>query len=636
MARRKRPGGGKGPKRRRRSPPAPQDLPDRRAMESVMRQLVSGIEGPGDADTPQARAQALLDQAFRAPDERRRVQFARQALEVWPDCADAYVLLAENASSHKEALDLYRQGVAAGERALGPRMFEEGAGHFWGILETRPYMRAREGLAMSLWTGGQREEATGHLQEMLRLNPNDNQGLRYTLAGFLLNLDRDADLARLLEQYADDGMAAWAYTRALLAFRQHGDTPEARRLLQEAVKKNKHVPAYLMGEKHPPSEPPGYWSPGQESEALEYIRSFLAPWKSTPGAVAWLRANTQAGKKKADAPRPKGPLSFIKKWLVEHLPQEEDVWQADFRQLPGWVRGSGGQKVRPWTILVASQTNDVVLAHDMAEEAPSAALLWDTVVMALRQPVAGEPHRPTVLQVRPGEHWDALRPAFEEIGVSLEVTEELGLMDALVEELVEHLGVQREPGLLDVPGVTPERARGFYEAAAPFYRRAPWRKVGYESALRVDCPRFSGGPWYAVLMGQSGLTMGLALYEDLNLLRRLWASDGSDEENARESVATSVTFGEEADVPVGDVEAARRHGWPVAGPDAYPSIFHKERGLSMRPPLAWELELMEGCLRAVPDFVDRRRQDDPTPEEVTVAVAGGELKMTLAWVAEGD
>jgi hypothetical protein len=72
----------------------------------------------------------------------------------------------------------------------------------------------------------------------------------------------------------------------------------------------------------------------------------------------------------------------------------------------------------------------------------------------------------------------------------------------------------------------------------------------------------------------------------------------------------------------------------VAGPDAYPSVFHKERGLSMRPPLAWELELMEGCLRALPDFVGRHRQDDPARDEVTVPVASGELRLGLSWVPE--
>ena len=137
-------------------------------------------------------------------------------------------------------------------------------------------------------------------------------------------------------------------------------------------------------------------------------------------------------------------------------------------------------------------------------------------------------------------------------------------------------------------------------------------------------------------MGQSGLTTGLALYEDLEALRRMWAGDRDDEDNARQSVATTVTFGEEWDIPVADLEAAKKHGWQVARPDAYPEVFHKERGLSLRPPLAWELELMEGCLRAVPEFVTRRKQDDPAREEMTVPVASGQLKLVLSWVVDGE
>jgi hypothetical protein len=135
-------------------------------------------------------------------------------------------------------------------------------------------------------------------------------------------------------------------------------------------------------------------------------------------------------------------------------------------------------------------------------------------------------------------------------------------------------------------------------------------------------------------MGQSGLTMGLALYEDLEAVRRLWTGDRADEDNARQTVGTSVTFGEKWDLPVADLEAAQKHGWQVVRPDAYPSVFHKERGLTLRPPLAWELELLEGCLRAVPDFVDRRRQDDPAREEFTVPVASGPLQLVLSWVVD--
>ena len=62
-----------------------------------------------------------------------------------------------------------------GARQLGPELFEREAGHFWGLLETRPYLRARLGLAHSLWTAARREKAVRHLQEMLRLKPGDKQ-----------------------------------------------------------------------------------------------------------------------------------------------------------------------------------------------------------------------------------------------------------------------------------------------------------------------------------------------------------------------------------------------------------------------------------------------------------------------------
>src|SRR6202011_3650763 len=130
--------------------------------------------------------------------------------------------------------------------------------------------------------------------------------------------------------------------------------------------------------------------------------------------------------------------------------------------------------------------------------------------------------------------------------------------------------------------------------------------------------------------------VGLSLDEGLEALLRMWAGHQPDEDNARQSVATTVTFGEEWDIPVADLEAAKKHGWQVARPDAYPEVFHKERGLSLRPPLAWELELMEACLRAVPDFVERHKQGDPAKELMTVLVASGHLKLVLSWVVEDD
>jgi len=620
----------KGPKQSHAELPA--GLPSRQALEGMMRQMVSGLHRGTAQNTPLDQAQNLMYRAFEERSPKRRIELANEALRICPDCADAHVLLAEHAATRKQALAHYERGVTAGERALGPKAFQEGVGHFWGILETRPYMRARLGFAQALWTAARRDEAVGHLQEMLRLNPGDNQGVRYTLAGFFLFLDRDDDLTRLLGQYPDEASAAWGYTKALLAFRLHGDVDGSRKLLKQAIKTNRHVPDYLLGTKFPPSTQPDYYSPGDENEALEYVGSFLVGWKATPGAIAWLRANVT--KPKA-APKGKGPSTAIKT-AIKKLPQQRDVWQADCPQLSDWMR-VGGEPLRPWFVMVINESDGLLLGHEVVEEAPSTALLWDKLANAIRHPAAGKPHRPTTLQVRSGRGWEDLLPHIDELGIELEICDELSPFDEVFASLAEHLCGKPRPGLLDMPGMTPERVRGFYEAAAEFYRQAPWKRVGYESAIKIECEKFDSGPWYAVLMGQSGLTAGVALYEDMAALRRMWSrDDDEDEENTREAVGTSVTFGEEWDISTADLDAAKEHDWPVARPDAYPSALRKERGMSMRPPLTWELELLEGCLRAVPEFVTRRKQDDSTREEFAVPTAAGALKLVLAWVAEDE
>ncbi len=111
----------------------------------------------------------------------------------------------------------------------------------------------------------------------------------------------------------------------------------------------------------------------------------------------------------------------------------------------------------------------------------------------------------------------------------------------------------------------------------------------------------------------------------------MWSEDLGDEENARQTVGMSVTFGEEWEIPVADLEAARKHGWQVARPDANPAVIRVERGMSVRPPLKWELELMEGSLRSVPEFIKRHKQDDPTKEQMTLPMDSGEIRMILSW-----
>src|SRR5262245_16681076 len=215
-----------------------------------------------DTLTTIERAQDKMYEAWGAAGD-ERVELARQALEISPDCADAYVLLAEEtAESVEDALELCRLGMEAGKKALGPEVFEESAGHFWGILATRPYMRAAAGFALACATAGRIDEANSVLEEMQRLNPADNLGLRYAQLILFLTLDRDEEAAALIERYRDDVSADWAYGRALLEFRRGGDSLESRVTLREAFERNPFVPFYLSGLKPIPEDLPEVEQPG--------------------------------------------------------------------------------------------------------------------------------------------------------------------------------------------------------------------------------------------------------------------------------------------------------------------------------------------------------------------------------------
>jgi tetratricopeptide (TPR) repeat protein len=264
-------------------------LPDARAMEGTLAAIGRGAVDYA-ANEAVFHAQDLMYEAFDAKGA-RRAALAREALAISPDCADAYLLLAEEtATSLEEARELLQQGVSAGERALGPEPFEDDVGYFWGLIETRPYMRARAALAETLWALGRHEQAVEHQRELLRLNPNDNQGVRYRQAEYLLALDRYEELDELFAAYEDDAAAAFAYTKALAAFRRRGDSPESRELLAEARKTNPHVPAYLAGRTRLPARLPDYVGFGDASEAIDYAVGAKQQWESVPGALAWLAA----------------------------------------------------------------------------------------------------------------------------------------------------------------------------------------------------------------------------------------------------------------------------------------------------------------------------------------------------------
>ncbi|KAI1097980.1 hypothetical protein F4804DRAFT_325969 [Jackrogersella minutella] len=92
-----------------------------------------------------------------------------------------------------------------GDIFLPSNIFENGVGRFWGLLETRDYMRARFAAADALLqidTIKAVENALAHFQDMLRLCRSDNLGVRDIVPDLLLRLGREQECYDFLKWWA--------------------------------------------------------------------------------------------------------------------------------------------------------------------------------------------------------------------------------------------------------------------------------------------------------------------------------------------------------------------------------------------------------------------------------------------------
>lgn len=235
-------------------------------------------------------AQDLVYDAMEAETSEQRLDLAWQALALDPEHADALLMVLDSTRFEGEdRIDALRRIVSVAERRLGKNAVEEHAPHFWGVLDTRPYMRARMHLAEELRAAGRLEEAIEHYKEMLVLNENDNQGVRYYLLPCLLALKRLDDARALMKCYPGecDWNAAFAWGRVLERLLS-GDNRGAAKALDAARKQNPHLEVYLNSQKRLPKNLPHSYSPGSKDEALCYAELVRKAWQRHREAEVWL------------------------------------------------------------------------------------------------------------------------------------------------------------------------------------------------------------------------------------------------------------------------------------------------------------------------------------------------------------
>lgn len=148
-----------------------------------------------------------LDMAQNAFDVKESIRYAQKALKMNPYCLDAEMIIAQAKAKNMDELKKnIEKVIQKGETQLAERniTIEEDAGSFYGLFETRPYMRARKKYLELLIAQGRFRSAIAEAEEIIRLNENDNLGARYTLLALYCYFEEEDKANALFEKYKVD------------------------------------------------------------------------------------------------------------------------------------------------------------------------------------------------------------------------------------------------------------------------------------------------------------------------------------------------------------------------------------------------------------------------------------------------
>jgi hypothetical protein len=308
----------------------------------------------------------------------------------------------------------------------------------------------------------------------------------------------------------------------------------------------------------------------------------------------------------------------------QEFPQTDAVWQAEWFHMPMMISDEEVGVERPWATIVIDKQSDLVLCNELIRGEPTPEHLWEHLLRTMAHPGPRDPMRPLKIELSDSDGYDFLKPKLGELGIGCVLTDELPQLQQFCQSLASSYGGPEKCALADGDGVTREQMESFYYAAARYFEQAPWRHVAGEIPIEIRCRGLNMGILYAIVLGRTGVTMGLALY-------RGWDDDRGTvrgQSDIGEMSGFSVIFDEVAILAPADLYLVERNGWPIRTPEAYPVVMRFEPGRQPQSPSSEDLDYLDSCLRIVPDFVTCGQK----AKTYEVETNGKQVKLRLTWM----
>jgi len=165
----------------------------------------------------------------------------------------------------------------------------------WLSLENRPFLRTFHGIILEFMKEQEYEKAISKCEFVLKVNPDDNQGIRDLLMKCFFHKNSPKNVLDLIEEYNDDRSIDFLYG-ATLAYLQLNKKTEARTALEKAVNRFPKGKKELIKKRHikPKNEAflDGIIS-GSDYQAYDYWKRYGKFWNRTKGGISFLKQNVQ-------------------------------------------------------------------------------------------------------------------------------------------------------------------------------------------------------------------------------------------------------------------------------------------------------------------------------------------------------
>ena len=299
------------------------------------------------------------------------------------------------------------------------------------------------------------------------------------------------------------------------------------------------------------------------------------------------------------------------------LPQSRNSWLFAIRRLHTWNLSKRKEPVRPFLMIAINRSTDTIQGSSLVEKSDiqgARKVLFSAMTHPPKE-LETKPQRPAKVIFEDRELLIALAPSLLKIGVQATCYPHNELLDALLKDLEANLNDDQPdiPGLLSGNKITSQVVGDLFNAAAEFYRAAPWIQLSDENFLAIRVlPQKE--PYYVSIMGQAGIEYGLALYLHWTDVERLYIPHDHPTELIPSEGSHSFLFNEITEISFNDLDAIEKYGWPVADKQAYPFPAIFEPADHVRRPDREEILWYEAVLRAIPEFVHNHVKKDADGE----------------------